>query len=117
MHKLSWLCCVEQAHEYGEAFELTSNNRVDLNVMVDYAWPHFLTHAADFVSQVQVGCVRASHNMSTHLVLCMTAQYYLWGPVHALHCTPCCTAVPCCVSAGACDECSMTKTLWIFWQV
>ena len=46
-----------QAHEYGEAFELTSNNRVDLNVMVDYAWPEFLTHAHDFVREVQVCCV------------------------------------------------------------
>lgn len=43
-----------QAHRYGEAFELTSNNRVDLNVIVDYAWPHFLSHAADFVKEVQV---------------------------------------------------------------
>ncbi len=27
-------------------------NRVDLNVMVDYAWPRFLDHAADFVRAV-----------------------------------------------------------------
>jgi len=43
-----------QVHEYGEAFELTSNNRVDLNVIVDYAWPEFLTHAEDFVREVEV---------------------------------------------------------------
>ena len=43
-----------QAHQYGEAFELTSNNRVDLNVIVDYAWPNFLHNAADFVKEVQV---------------------------------------------------------------
>lgn len=42
-----------QAHEYGEAFELTSNNRVDLNVLVDYNWPDFLHHADDFVKEVQ----------------------------------------------------------------
>ncbi|DBA88250.1 hypothetical protein WJX77_011440 [Trebouxia sp. C0004] len=42
-----------QVHEYGEAFELTSNNRVDLNVIVDYAWPQFLTHAEDFVGEVE----------------------------------------------------------------
>lgn len=46
-----------QAHRYGEALELTSNNRVDLNVIVDYAWPHFLSHAADFVKEVQVSHV------------------------------------------------------------
>ncbi|KAA6419594.1 MAG: elongator complex 1-like [Trebouxia sp. A1-2] len=40
-------------HEYGEAFELTSNNRVDLNVIVDYAWPQFLVHATDFVREVE----------------------------------------------------------------
>ena len=43
-----------QEGQYGEAFELTSNNRVDLNVIVDYAWPKFLTHAEDFVREVQV---------------------------------------------------------------
>ncbi|KAL3149903.1 hypothetical protein ABBQ38_013268 [Trebouxia sp. C0009 RCD-2024] len=42
-----------QRGEYGKAFELTSNNRVDLNVIVDYAWPTFLTHADDFVREVQ----------------------------------------------------------------
>ena len=46
--------CGVQRGEYGEAFELTSNNRVDLNVIVDYAWPAFLTHADDFVKEVQV---------------------------------------------------------------
>ena len=46
--------CGLQRGEYGEAFELTSNNRVDLNVIVDYAWPAFLTHAGDFVKEVQV---------------------------------------------------------------
>jgi hypothetical protein len=48
-----------QVHEYGEAFELTSNNRVDLNVIVDYAWPQFLTHAGDFVREVEVRCTTA----------------------------------------------------------
>ena len=47
---------VIQAHEYGEAFELTSNNRVDLNVLVDYAWPDFLNHADSFVKEVEVCC-------------------------------------------------------------
>lgn len=46
--------CNVQKGQYGEAFELTSNNRVDLNVIVDYAWPKFLTHAQDFVREVQV---------------------------------------------------------------
>ena len=47
-------CYAMQRGQFGEAFELTSNNRVDLNVIVDYAWPHFLTHADDFVREVQV---------------------------------------------------------------
>lgn len=51
-----------QVHEYGEAFELTSNNRVDLNVIVDYAWPQFLVHATDFVREVEVRCTTAWHS-------------------------------------------------------
>lgn len=51
-----------QVHEYGEAFELTSNNRVDLNVIVDYAWPQFLTHAEDFVREVEVRCTTPRHS-------------------------------------------------------
>ncbi len=57
MQRLTRHACVLQAHEYGEAFELTSNNRVDLNVMVDYAWPEFLSHADDFVTEVKVCCM------------------------------------------------------------
>ena len=56
-----------QNGKYGEAFELTSNNRVNLNVIVDYAWPKFLTHAEDFVREVQVS-----------LMLCSDCIYGVW---------------------------------------
>ncbi|BDA44195.1 Elongator complex protein 1 [Coccomyxa sp. Obi] len=40
------------ADDYAAAWRLATVNRVDLNVMVDYAWPRFLDHAADFVRAV-----------------------------------------------------------------
>ena len=66
-----------QAHRYGEAFELTSNNRVDLNVIVDYAWPQFLSHAADFVQEVQVShttCVMLQHSASSEMTCCIIGE-------------------------------------------
>ncbi|KAK9859824.1 hypothetical protein WJX84_001803 [Apatococcus fuscideae] len=41
-----------QGHEYDRAWELAVDNRVDLNLLVDYCWPAFLDHTADFVGQV-----------------------------------------------------------------
>ncbi|CAL5218701.1 g412 [Coccomyxa viridis] len=39
-------------NNYGDAWRLATVNRVDLNVLVDYAWPRFLEHAGDFVAAV-----------------------------------------------------------------
>ena len=64
-----------QVHEYGEAFELTSNNRVDLNVIVDYAWPQFLTHAEDFVREVEVRCTTPRHSKWPQSLLCSIKQH------------------------------------------
>ena len=41
-----------QADAFGEAWRLATVNRVDLNVLVDYAWPRFLEHGAQFVAAV-----------------------------------------------------------------
>lgn len=41
-----------QGEEYGRAWELAVDNRVDLNLLVDYCWPAFLENAAEFVEQV-----------------------------------------------------------------
>ncbi|CAK0773220.1 hypothetical protein CVIRNUC_004042 [Coccomyxa viridis] len=40
------------ADAFGEAWRLATVNRVDLNVLVDYAWPRFLEHGAQFVAAV-----------------------------------------------------------------
>ena len=67
---MQWL--VVQARQYGEAFELTSNQRVDLNVIVDYAWPDFLRHADDFVKEVQVNLLSCpSTPLSSNLPSCL----------------------------------------------
>ena len=41
-----------QDNEFGEAWRLATTNRVDLNVLVDYAWPRFLQRCGDFISAV-----------------------------------------------------------------
>ena len=41
-----------QADAFGEAWRLATVNRVDLNVLVDYAWPRFLEHGTQFVAAV-----------------------------------------------------------------
>ena len=41
-----------QADAFGEAWRLATVNRVDLNVLVDYAWPRFLEHGVQFVAAV-----------------------------------------------------------------
>ena len=66
-----------QRGQFGEAFELTSNNRVDLNVIVDYAWPSFLSHADDFVREVQVGPPPPPHYSSEFLFAPYTRQRVL----------------------------------------
>ncbi|EIE25950.1 IKI3-domain-containing protein [Coccomyxa subellipsoidea C-169] len=38
--------------DYAAAWRLAVVNRVDLNLIVDYAWPRFLAHASDFVQAV-----------------------------------------------------------------
>ena len=41
-----------QEKDYGSAWDLAIDNRVDLNVLVDYCWPAFLEDAPQFVQQV-----------------------------------------------------------------
>ena len=41
-----------QENDFGDAWRLATVNRVDLNVLVDYAWPRFLEHGRDFVAAV-----------------------------------------------------------------
>lgn len=41
-----------QEDDYAAAWRLATVNRVDLNLIVDYAWPRFLSHARDFVAAV-----------------------------------------------------------------
>lgn len=41
-----------QDDDFREAWRLAAVNRVDLNVLVDYAWPRFLEHGSDFVAAV-----------------------------------------------------------------
>ena len=43
---------MRQGQDYGRAWELAVDNRVDLNLLVDYCWPAFLDNAAEFVRQV-----------------------------------------------------------------
>ena len=45
-----------QGHNYAEAWELATANRVDLNIMVDLGWPDFVEHVGEFVRDVQVRC-------------------------------------------------------------
>lgn len=44
--------------DYSRAWELAAVNRLDLNVLVDYRWPSFLGHAAQFVAQVSAQQLR-----------------------------------------------------------
>jgi IKI3 family len=37
---------------YAQAWELVRTNRMDLNILVDYAWPDFLSHTDEFVAAV-----------------------------------------------------------------
>lgn len=39
-----------QGDDFGEAWRLATVNRVDLNVLVDYAWPRFLGRCSQFVA-------------------------------------------------------------------
>lgn len=41
-----------QEDDYLQAWQLATVNRVDLNVIVDYAWPRFLQHSRKFVEAV-----------------------------------------------------------------
>lgn len=36
-------------HDYHRAWTLATSQRVDLNLIVDYAWPSFLDHAGEFL--------------------------------------------------------------------
>lgn len=38
---------------YDEAWELSTVNRVDLNIIVDYNWPEFLQQTKAFVASVE----------------------------------------------------------------
>ncbi|GMH34369.1 hypothetical protein BSKO_02203 [Bryopsis sp. KO-2023] len=49
------LCAIVEAlneKQYQEAWELATTNRVDLNIIVDYNWPSFISGAGDFVASV-----------------------------------------------------------------
>lgn len=50
---LAAICDALESGNYSRAWDLTVTNRVDLNLLVDYAWPRFLDHAEQFVSAVQ----------------------------------------------------------------
>ena len=41
-----------QGGDYSKAWQLATAHRVDLNLIVDYGWPDFLSKAEDFVDQV-----------------------------------------------------------------
>lgn len=49
---LAAICDALDSHNYARAWDLTITNRVDINLLVDYAWPRFLRHADDFVADV-----------------------------------------------------------------
>ncbi len=87
-----------QVHEYGEAFELTSNNRVDLNVIVDYAWPEFLTHAEDFVREVEVRCTTARHSKCSQPLPLTTYCLFHQAVLTVMMCTVYLVAAPGCDS-------------------
>lgn len=46
------MACIPQARNYAAAWRLATDNRLNLNVLVDYAWPAFLSHAGAFVRAV-----------------------------------------------------------------
>lgn len=50
---LAAICDALESHHYSRAWDLAVTNRVDLNLLVDYAWPRFLDHAQQFVAAVQ----------------------------------------------------------------
>ena len=41
------------AADYAAAWDLTARNRLDPNIVVDYGWPAFLEHAAEFLAAVE----------------------------------------------------------------
>ena len=43
---------IVQDADFSTAWQLATAHRVDLNLMVDYGWPAFLSKAEDFVAQV-----------------------------------------------------------------
>ncbi|GFR43050.1 hypothetical protein Agub_g4056, partial [Astrephomene gubernaculifera] len=49
---LAALLAALRGRQYGEAWRLAAIHRVDLNLLVDYRWPAFLSHAAEFVCAV-----------------------------------------------------------------
>lgn len=50
---LAAICDALELQQYRRAWDLAVTNRVDLNLLVDYAWPRFLEHAEQFVASVQ----------------------------------------------------------------
>lgn len=50
---LAAICDALHSQYYTKAWNLTVINRVDLNLIVDYAWPRFLHHVDEFVAAVQ----------------------------------------------------------------
>lgn len=49
---LAAVCDALDCHHYARAWDLAITHRVDLNLIVDYAWPSFVAHAAEFVAAV-----------------------------------------------------------------
>ena len=45
--------CALRAKRYADAYALASKQRVDLNLIVDYGWPTFLSDADAFVADVR----------------------------------------------------------------
>eukprot|EP00884_Botryococcus_braunii_P015718 jgi/Botrbrau1/282/Bobra.0022s0250.1 len=49
---LSSIAAALDEHDYSRAWELVLVNRVDPNILTDYAWPDFLKHTTEFVEAV-----------------------------------------------------------------
>jgi len=47
------VACALRAKRYADAYTLASKQRVDLNLIVDYGWPNFLSDADAFVADVR----------------------------------------------------------------
>lgn len=71
-----------QARAYAAAWRLAAENRLDLNVLVDYAWPAFLGAADDFV--------RAVDDDQVPPVPCTPSPLSDYGPVLAYMSIPRC---------------------------